>query len=151
MDIFYEANAHCRWKSVLNDFLPSINIEKYKYYWYFEYILRDVIKETKNIHGLGPLTAYDISVGIANKHNIKIHQVYIIGNGPKRAIELLNLSSQLSKRNIGGHTFHFVTIQQVKNAFKKSKYTYNIEFIENTYNGDALESYLCNWQKSIPK
>ncbi len=151
MDIFYEAKAHCRWKSTLNDFLPSIQIEKYKNYFYFECILRDIIKETKNIKGIGPLTAYDISVGIAYKYNIRIFQVYIIGNGPKRAVELLNLSGKLKKRKLGGKLLHFLYIEDIKNALKNSKYDYNKEIFEEKYNGDLFESYLCNWQKSIPK
>ncbi len=151
MESFTDINAINRYKSVLNDFIPSININKYKNCSYFEDILRDVIKDTKNIHGLSLLTIYDISIAIADKYNINTHQIYIIRNETKYAIELLNLTSQLHTRNLSGYIFHYLTIPEIRNSFKKSKYSYDTTFIENNYNGDAIETYLYNWQKIIPK
>ena len=140
-----EALSHSRRKRVLQDFIPKINIHKYKGRS-FEYIFTDIYHACKKVKGLGMLTTYDISSGICKHYSIPIDTVYIIGNGPKRAIELLGLETR-SKR-IHNIKVKYVHISDVINAFENKKYDLADE-IKNTKNGDLVESFLCKWQKTI--
>ena len=43
---------------------------------------------------------YDISAEFAKYYNIKIDKVYIIGNGPKRAVKILKLKRSIIYKKI---------------------------------------------------
>ena len=145
-NIFQEAIDHCRWKTVLYDLLENINILNYKNK-NFEEIILNIYDICSNIKGLGILTIYDISSSICRYYNINIDKVYIIGNGPKRAIKLLNIKTKI--QNFGGKlNIKYVDINDIILAFDNKGYKMDSN-IRNNKNGDILESYICNWQKTI--
>lgn len=92
------------------------------------------------------MCVYDISSEICRYNNININKIYIIGNGPKRAIKLLNINYKLQKIN-KDISLKYVEINEVLNALKLKNY--DITAIKNKNDGDEFESFLCNWQKNI--
>lgn len=146
-NIFEEAIRHCRWKTVLqNDVLNKINISDYKNNS-FEEIYVKIYSICDNVKGTGKLSAYDITSAICRFYKINIDKVYIIGNGPKRAIKLLQLNAKTQKMN-NNIKLKYVEISDIINGFN-SKEFYLDDAIKNEKNGDIFESYICNWQKKI--
>lgn len=145
-EIFTEAISHCRWKKALRPIIERINMTDYNTKT-FEQIISDISNMCSNINGLGILTVYDITAAICRYHNIQINKVYIVGNGPKRAIKLLNLKTKLHKIN-DKLKIKYIDVCDVINAFDLNKYDLDQKMRDNK-NGDILESYLCNWQKII--
>lgn len=143
--IFQEAIDHCRWKKVLHDLIEKINIDDYKGKR-FEEIFIEIDEKIKPIRGLGTLTVYDIASAICRHFKINIDKVYIIGKGPKRAIEILNIKTKKHKIN-DKIKLNYVDISDVINAFDNNNYVLD-EKIRNSKNGDIVETYICNWQKS---
>lgn len=150
-EIFQETINHCRWKKTLKAKVLSLdelfinNITKFKNKT-FDDIFINIFNLTKPIYGIGLLCVYDISSAICRYNNINITKIYIIGNGPKRAIKLLNIKYKLQKIN-KDITLKYVEINEVLNVFKLNNY--DIENIKNKNDGDEFESFLCNWQKNI--
>ena len=142
--IFQEAQNHCRWKKVLDTVLKEINISIYENKS-FEQIFTDIYVISKNVRGIGLLTIYDITSAICRYYKININKVYIIGSGPKRAVRLLNI--KIKKHKINQINLNYVDIIDIINAFDTKKYVLN-ETIKHSNNGDTLESYICNWQKT---
>jgi hypothetical protein len=142
---FTEAVNHCRWKKVLNETINNkINISHYENKD-FDTIYIDVSKIIKPIFNLGPLTTYDITVAICRYYNVNIDYIYIIGNGPKKAIKILNIKTK--KKSINHDIkLQYVEIKDVINAFHKNGFTLN-ENIKNNSDSDIWESFLCNWSK----
>ena len=66
------------------------NLQEYKGKT-FEDIFYTIYTTYKIHQKIGLLIIYDLSIAICYFHNIIIDKVYIIGNGPKRAIKLLNI------------------------------------------------------------
>ena len=148
-NIFYEAIAHCRWKGVLYNTLKDIDINLKNGYFKnktFEDIIIEIYNICINVKGLGMLTVYDITSAICRYYKINIDKVFIIGNGPKRAVELLNVKTKLYKIK-NKITIHYVDINDIINAFDKNNLELN-ENIRNCKNGDTFESFICNWQKT---
>lgn len=144
-NIFEEAINHCRWKKSLYLLLKKINICNYENKT-FEEILLEIYNISSNIKGVGMLSVYDITAAICRYYKININKVYIIGKGPKRAIKLLNI--KLKKYRISNKiNLNFVNIIDIINAFDNNNYELN-EYFRNTNNGDILETYICNWQKT---
>jgi hypothetical protein len=144
-NIFEEAINHCRWKKSLYLVLKKINICNYENKT-FEEILLEIYNISSNIKGVGMLSVYDITAAICRYYKINIDKVYIIGKGPKRAIKLLNI--KLKKNKISNKiNLNFVNIIDIINAFDNNNYELN-EYFRNTNNGDILETYICNWQKT---
>lgn len=147
LSIFQEAIDHCRWKRVLYNVLSNIHISEYKNNTTFEEIFIKTYNICKEVKGLGLLTIYDTTSSICREYSIHIDNVYIIGNGPKRAVALLDIKTktQILDKNI---RLRYTTIPEIIHAF--ALYSYKIDkSIKNTKNGDIMESYLCNWQKGI--
>lgn len=144
-DVFQEAINHCRHKTTLFKFLKDINIRTYENKT-FEEIIIDINNKCVHIKGIGLLTIYDISIGICDYHNVDIEKVYIIGSGPKRAIKLLKIKTQ---KHIISDTLkiNYTNIPTIINAFDENNIEIN-EFIRNNKNGDILETYICEWQKT---
>lgn len=134
-ELFYEAYDHCRWKSVLQIFLIALDITNYRGKM-FEEIFSEIYILCRNIKGLGMLVVYDITSTLCRHYHIEIDRVYIIGGGPKRAVKLRNLKTHIHKFN--NIRLTFVEINDVNNEF-------NLQITD----GDALETFLCNWQKII--
>ena len=143
-NIFQEAIDHCRWKKTLYSVLKKINIVNYENKT-FEEIIFEIYNICDNVKGVGMLTIYDITSAICRYYKINIDKVYIIGNGPKRAVKLLNIKIKKHKIN-DKINLKFVDIMDVINAFDINNYELN-ENIRNSKNGDILETYICNWQK----
>lgn len=143
--IFQEAIDHCRWKKVLYDLIEKINIDDYKGKR-FEEIFIEIDEKIKPIRGLGTLTVYDLTSAICRHFEINIDKVYIIGKGPKRAIEILNIKTKKHKIN-DKIKLNYVDISDVINAFDNNNYVLD-EKIRDSKNGDIVETYICNWQKT---
>jgi len=143
--IYDEALSHCRWKTVLKKNKHKIKIKNFKNK-NFEEIMVKVYTIFKNIKGIGMLSMYDISAGICRYYDVKIDKVYIIGNGPRRAIKILNLKKK--KHNIQKKlNLYYVEKKDIDNAFKKLK----LKIPRHLKTGDDYESYICNWQKAFKK
>lgn len=135
--MFQEAIGHCRWKTVLrNNVLNKIIISRYENKT-FEEIIVEIYSICVNVKGVGLLAVYDITAALCRHYEINIDKVYIIGNGPKRAVKLLNIKTKTHKIN------NQIKIKYVDIADVNTKLNKNIT------NGDTLESYLCNWQKKV--
>lgn len=145
-NIFQEAINHCRWKAVLYSVLKKINISEYNNNNTFEEIILQIYIICNNVKGIGLLTIYDITAAICRYYKINIDKVYIIGNGPKRAIKLLNIKTKIYKIN-DNIKLRYVDIYDIINAFDLNSYDLDIN-IRNNKNGDILETYICNWQKT---
>ena len=144
-NIFQEAINHCRWKKALHSILKKINIVNYENKT-FEEILLEIYNICDNIEGVGMLSIYDITAAICRYNKINIDKVYIIGKGPKRAIKILNI--KIKKYKISNKiNLNFVDIIDIINAFDINNYELN-EYFRNTKDGDILETYICNWQKT---
>ena len=144
-NIFQEAIDHCRWKKALHSILKQINIVNYENKT-FEEIIFEIYNICDNVKGVGMLTIYDITAAICSYYTINIDKVYIIGNGPKRALKKLNIITKTHKIN-DKIRLHFVELIDVINAFDINNYELD-ENIRNTKNGDIMETYICNWQKT---
>ena len=145
VNIFQEAISHCRWKKVLHNILKDINISVFKNKT-FEEIMTSIYNTCKDVMGIGMLAIYDITAAICRHYNINIDKVYIVGNGPKRAINLLNIKTKTRKIN-DKIIIKYVDINDIINAFDANSFELN-EQLRNSKNGDILESYICNWQKT---
>ena len=134
--MFQEAIGHCRWKTVLrNNVLNKIIISSYENKT-FEEIIVEIYSICVNVKGVGLLAVYDITAALCRHYEININKVYIIGNGPKHAVKLLNIKTGVHKIN-----------NQIKIKYADIS-DVNTKLNKNITNGDTLESYLCNWQKT---
>lgn len=149
--LFQEAIDHCRWKSVLRKYVLSHNeLQEHNLHKFadkcFEEIFSRVYNICYNVAGVGDLTIYDIAAAICLYNNIIIQKIYIIGNGPKRAISFSLLNIKTKTQKIDGVSLRYVEIPEVLKAFNEKNYEVD-PYIKNSHNGDHWESYLCNWQK----
>ena len=144
--IFQEAINHCRWKKALHNILKEINISSYENKT-FEEIIFDIYSICENVNGIGMLTIYDITSAICRYYKINIEKVYIIGNGPKRAVKLLNIKTKIHKITTK-IKINYVDINDIISAFNNNSYELD-ENVKNNKNGDIFETYICNWQKNI--
>ena len=144
--IFQEAIDHCRWKKVLrNNVLAKTEFQEHNLQQFtsksFNEILLFVYNICDKVEGIGMLTIYDITSAICRYNKINIEKIYIIGNGAKRAIRLLDVKAKSQKiENI-----KYVEIPEILKAFQEKNYEINLQ-IKNSNNGDDFESYICNWQ-----
>lgn len=150
-DVFQEAIDHSRRKNTLrNEILTLPEFQEHNLHQYsqktFEEIFSGVYKTCNPVYGIGMLTIYDISVAICKYNKINIERVYIIGNGPKRAISLLRIEPQFQK--IGDTFVRYVEIQEILHAFREKNQTID-GWVKGSKNGDYLESYICAWQRHI--
>lgn len=149
-NIYQEAINHCRWKKILNNMvlsnvdLQSENLHKFSGLT-FDDILLHVHKICKDIRGIGMLAIYDITSAICRYNKININKIYIVGKGPKRAINLLELKTKT--RKIKNVSVKYVEIPNILKAFKDKDIKIDPK-IQNSNNGDDFESYICNWQKN---
>jgi hypothetical protein len=102
----------------------------------FEQVFKNIWQRLRSVKGIGKLIIYDIVAAICNEQSIPITKVHIIGGGPKRAIELLNIPLQSYK--IGQIKLYYVTVEPLCRIFEK-----------DNQDGDWWESYLCKWQNTV--
>lgn len=90
------------------------------------------------------LTVYDITSAICRNYGVTIDRVYIVGSGPKCAIQILHIKPNTHKisKNI---TLKYISISSIINIFG-SQIDKNIQ-----NDGDAIESWICNSQKTKNK
>jgi hypothetical protein len=112
----------------------------------FEEIIFDIYGICDSVKGIGMLTIYDISSAICRYYKINIDKVYIIGNGPKRTVKLLNIKTKIHKIS-DRIKINYVDINDIVSAFDMNCYELD-ENIRTSKNGDILETYICNWQKT---
>lgn len=144
-NLFQEAIAHCRWEKVLRNFLTNLDITQFQNQS-FDYIYVSIFNMCQSIKGLGTLTIYDITSAICRRYNIVIDKVFIIGSGPKRAIKLLHIQPNIYK--ISKINIRYVAIDDIVRAFDKEGFQLD-DSIRYCANGDIIETFICNWQKSI--
>jgi hypothetical protein len=143
--LWEEATAHCRWKAAMKTFqrtLDPIALAEMS----FDEIYATIYKSRPK--GVGKLGCYDITSSIMRyvKREI-VPCVYLVGNGPKDAIFKLSLLHRIEKKKIeGAGTLPYITIEYVINRLKSKGIAYP-KHIET--DGDALETWLCNWQKDV--
>lgn len=142
-ELFQQAISHCRWKYAVKSLLPKIQLKQAPGTT-FEQVFETIHKLTVPIQGLGLLATYDIASAVCRYNRIPIQRVYAIGEGPQKAIKYLGLKT--SSQKIGTVTLKYVTPQQVQ-----SSKIILPPHLKNTTDGDALETFLCNWQKPITK
>jgi len=140
-DMYNEAISHCRWKKALHGILKDINISDYNNKT-FEEIITEIHNICKNTDGIGMLAIYDITSAICRHYKVNIDKVYIIGKGPKRAINLLNVKPKTHNIKI-----RYATVTDIITAFDSNGFELS-EHVRNSKNGDIFESYICNWQKT---
>lgn len=146
--IFSEALYHCRWKKSLIEIINTININDFKNKT-FDEIYITIYELCKNKYQLGNLTTYDLTSGICKYYNILIDKVFIVGNGPKRAIKILELESKIKKYYIKKNlSLDYVNIKDIIEGFENKFYSVD-DIIFKSNNGDEIESFLCKWQKNI--
>lgn len=146
--LFEEAIRHCRWKLVLKNLLRNTAFQEENIHQLgksFEKIIEKVHKICSKEKGIGRLAVYDLTAAICRYQNIPIRRVYIIGGGPKRAIELLDIYTKNQKIK-GVPLLKYVEVSQIVDAFQRKNYKLNASI--DITNGDAFESYICNWQKN---
>ena len=149
--IFNEALYHTRRKALLSTILPLIRknlLEGYYRDMTFEGVMKDVYtNHTQGVRGLGVLVMYDISAAIFRFQGRDVDRVYIIGGGPLLAKKKLSLP--LTPHRVSrGLVVRYTDIPTTINALVEKGVVLD-ERIRNTRNGDVLESYLCNWQRSV--
>jgi hypothetical protein len=144
-NLFQEAIDHCRWKKVLHGILNEIDLSSYKNKT-FEEVIVEIYSICESVKGIGMLTIYDITSAICRYYKVNIDKVYIIGNGPKRAIALLKITPKMHKIN-NKIKMTYVDITDVITAFDTNGYELD-EHMKNNKNGDILETHICNWQKT---
>ena len=149
-NIFEEAIGHCRHKYKLIKLIKeNIDIDKFKNN-NFEEIILIISKMCKNIDQLGNLSIYDLSSCICRHHNIPIEKIYIIGGGPRNAInKILKIKKTLHKFN-KDFKLHYVEIDNVIKRFDEKKYKLSDE-MRKSRNGDKWETFLCEWSKTQMK
>ena len=145
MKVFEEAYSHTRRKEIMRNIIKNIHLSEYKNKT-FEEILSEVSINYGHINGIGPLALYDITSGICKHHTINIDKVYIIGPGPIRAIKLLKVKT--IKQKFAHSTLAYAEINDIIKAFDLHKVEVPVE-MRHSKNGDAFESFLCRWQKTI--
>ena len=144
-EMYEEAINHCRWKKALHGILKDINILDYNNKT-FEEIITEIHNICNNTEGIGMLATYDITSAICRHYKVNIDKVYIIGKGPKRAIKLLNIKTKVHKIN-EDIKIRYANITDIITAFDSNGFVLS-EQVRNSQNGDILESYICNWQKT---
>lgn len=141
MSIFYEAIAHSRRKTQLKEILTR---EFQDVECYAGLSFDEIYQRVAARCSIGPLHIYDIAAAICRHHRIQIDHVYIVGRGPKRAVQLLRLKTKT--RAIHGATVRYIELPDVIRAL-----TEHGADIPHSTNGDDFESYLCMWQRTQPK
>ena len=147
IDICYDAIAHCRWKKILKNVLESEFILSDYAGKTFEEIFTAVIDVCDKVKGIGLLTMYDITASICYHHHVTIDKVFIIGGGPKRAIQLLNLQNKTKKIKIAKHTLIYAEPADIISAFIENGHIID-EDLKTSTNGDDFETFICIWQKT---
>jgi hypothetical protein len=134
-DMFAEAIAHIRWKATLNVSLREIcqNLNRYQNMKTFEEVFKSIEVVFGPINGIGKLATYDTTAAICKRFSIPINKVYIVGGGPKRAVQLLNIPVHMD--------------ENIKLKYANREDVLKVFGTQNMTNDD-LESNLCNWQKS---
>jgi len=151
MSVFEEAFAHARWKKALREIMKrpefsDINLTQMGFSTFDEVIIF-VYNHCKSVKGIGKLVAYDIAAAICKLNNIKIDKVYIIGNGPKRAVQLLGC--KCSKHRVEkGLSLNYVSILDIRTSMFE-RFGIQLDFGNDNDDADIYESYICNWQKNI--
>jgi hypothetical protein len=149
--IYHEVVEHCRWKKVLSrEVLSHVSLQEENLHLFagntFEEILLIVKDICDKVEGIGRLSIYDITSAICRYNKINIDKVYIVGGGPKRAIELLKMTPKTQK--IEGFVLKYIEIRDLLLAFQEINHELPLEIV-NSINGDDYESYICNWQKCV--
>ena len=145
--IFQEAINHCRWKTVLRkNILTQPELQEHNLHQFsgksFDEILSFVYD--KKVTGVGMLIIYDICAAICRYNKIPIKKIYIIGDGPKRAIRILNIKAKT--HIIKNIKLKYIEIPELLKAFEEQHYAMD-EHVKHSDSGDDFETYICNWQK----
>lgn len=149
-NIFQEAIRHCRWKRVLRTVVltnPILCVKKLSSFSdnTFEEILLHVYNICIGVYSIGPLVVYDITAAICRYNKIIVDKIYIVGGGPRRALELLNIKPKIQKMD--NISLKYIEIPELLEAFRVINHELP-SYLKNNNNGDEFESYICHWQKA---
>jgi hypothetical protein len=106
----------------------------------FEEVYCKIRETSSKIDEIGKLTLYDLTAAMCKYHGTKINRVYIVGNGPKRAIKYLGIPVKIQKPE----NLKYVEIPDLKRVLLARGY----HLLESD-NGDDYESYICRLQKTF--
>lgn len=143
--VFQEGYNHSRNKRLFRHTFDTLELSKFEGKS-FEEVLTTISLICSSTKGLGKLAMYDVTAAICRSNKIPIENVFIIGDGPKRAIQLLNL--QPNEIKVGRNYLKYTSVAMVKDAFQKRGISLPKSLLEST-DGDAFETYLCQWQKTV--
>ena len=93
-DVFFrEAIHHVRWKKVIRPHLEKLfeNLNDFSRCASFHEIFLKVAKVFGPVKGIGKLATYDTAAAISRHFGVAYDRVYIIGSGPRRAVEQLGV------------------------------------------------------------
>lgn len=143
--IFREAIDHCRHPTTLREcVLTQINIRDYVGLS-FDEIYTKIHNICSHVNQMGGLIKYDITAAICRFYGVNIEKVFITGGGPIRAIRILGIRTKTHKIQIDmSIRLKYVDISELQRAFAQSGH-----ILPDCDNGDELETYICNWQKSM--
>ena len=144
--MFQQAISHCRHKATLKQTLRTMNIYSFSTCSTFEDVFAKVETICAPVFGIGTLSMYDISTDIAHVYNIQPSVIYCIGDGPRAALQHLDI--QPHSKKLGTRWVHYTTISSVQSAFQEKGWSIP-EAIQSSTNPDDWESFLCNWQKQF--
>jgi hypothetical protein len=134
-EFFQEAIAHSRRETVMKEFLNTLSVDSFANKSFddiFSYIWRRRPDE------VGKLGVYDITSRIFRHHGGTVPVVYLVGNGPKHAVNQLGLQNKIKTRYVKRVGLNYIEINDVlEHAIVREKYT------GSRFDGDALETFLC--------
>jgi hypothetical protein len=98
--------------------------------------------------GVGFLGCYDIAAGIMRHvKQERIERVYLVGKGPQRAIRKLQLNHWVEYERLNDSIkLPFIQLSIVARQLWRNRVSIPKSIILFR-DGDAMESFLCNWSK----
>jgi hypothetical protein len=142
--VFQEGYNHSRNKHIFRQTFDTLELSKFEGKS-FEDVFLTISSICDSTKGLGTLAIYDVTAAICRSNNIPIENIFLIGNGPKQAIERLGL--QPNEIKIGKRYLNYVSVTDVKDAFQKKNISLKQSLVD-CMDGDTFETYLCQWQKT---
>lgn len=140
--LFFDFLQDVRWKNDAKKFL-KVNVIHFRVLvgQPFEHIFMSVVDVVLNAKGIGILGAYNITTVLCS---FEVPNVYILGGGPKKALEILSIFDKCEWEGVGRYRRKFIPRDVLVNAIFT---LHRVEITENNFSNDQLETTLCVWQK----
>ena len=146
---FSSAIAHSRRKTMLKELVKDIDFAAFTQTTFGE-VYAEVDTRYGSTEGIGRLTVYDIAVAVCRNNGVPIQKVYLLGNGPRRAAKKLYLTPYHTKYETvkNGKRLPYIEVDEAIDALQVHGCKVDIGNESPHFVGDAVESFLCNWQKT---